>query len=56
MLRAAGIRDILVVDDGSGEQYSSVFDRLRRLEGCEVIGYPVNRGKGGAMKYGFGPG
>ena len=53
MLRAAGIRDILVVDDGSGEQYSSVFDRLRRLEGCEVIGYPVNRGKGGAMKYGF---
>lgn len=36
-----------------GEQYSSVFDRLRRLEGCEVIGYPVNRGKGGAMKYGF---
>ena len=53
MLRAAGIRDILVVDDGSGEQYSSVFDRLRRLEGCEVIGYPVNRGKGGAMEYGF---
>ena len=53
VLRAAGIRDILVVDDGSGEQYSSVFDRLRRLEGCEVIGYPVNRGKGGAMKYGF---
>ena len=53
MLRAAGIRDILVVDDGSGEQYSSVFDRLRRLEGCEVIGSPVNRGKGGAMKYGF---
>jgi len=28
VLRAAGIRDILVVDDGSGEQYSSVFDRL----------------------------
>lgn len=53
VLRAAGIRNILVVDDGSGEQYSSVLDRLRRLEGCEVIGYPVNRGKGGAMKYGF---
>lgn len=53
VLRAAGIRDILVVDDGSGKQCASVFDRLRQLEGCEVIGYPVNRGKGGAMKYGF---
>ena len=54
MLRAAGIRpQCQVVDDGSGEQYSSVFDRLRRLEGCEVIGYPVKRGKGGAMKCSF---
>ena len=52
-LRAAGIRDILVVDDGSGEQYAPLFDRLRQLDGCEVIGYPANRGKGSAIKYGF---
>ena len=52
-LRAAGVRDILVVDDGSGNQYAPVFDHLRQMDGCEVIGYPENRGKGSAMKYGF---
>ena len=52
-LHTAGVRDILVVDDGSGSRYAPVFDRLRQLEGCEVIGYPENRGKGGALKYGF---
>lgn len=52
-LLAAGLQDILVVDDGSGRAYAPVFDRLRQLEGCEVIGYAKNRGKGSALKYGF---
>ena len=52
-LYAAGLRDILVVDDGSGSAYAPVFDHLRQMEGCEVIGYAENRGKGSALKYGF---
>ena len=43
---------VLVVDDGSGPAYRSVFDEARRL-GCVVIGHPVNRGKGYALKAGF---
>ncbi|VXC08520.1 Glycosyltransferase [Arthrobacter sp. 9AX] len=44
---------ILVVDDGSGPQYRDVFDGVRAL-GCHVISYGVNRGKGSALKTGFG--
>jgi glycosyltransferase involved in cell wall biosynthesis len=44
---------ILVVDDGSGPQYRDVFDGVRAL-GCHVISYGSNRGKGFALKTGFG--
>jgi glycosyltransferase involved in cell wall biosynthesis len=44
---------ILVVDDGSGPTFTAVFDDARRA-GATVIGYPRNRGKGQALKTGFG--
>jgi glycosyltransferase involved in cell wall biosynthesis len=44
---------ILVVDDGSGPEYRDVFDGVRAL-GCHVISYGRNRGKGFALKTGFG--
>ncbi|OUM41879.1 bifunctional glycosyltransferase family 2/GtrA family protein [Arthrobacter sedimenti] len=44
---------VLVVDDGSGPRFSTVFDDARRA-GATVIGYPHNRGKGQALKTGFG--
>ncbi len=44
---------VLVVDDGSGDGFSPVFDAARRA-GATVIGYPRNRGKGQALKTGFG--
>jgi putative flippase GtrA len=44
---------ILVVDDGSGPQYRDVFDGVKAL-GCHVISYGRNRGKGFALKTGFG--
>lgn len=50
-LVAAGQR-IVVVDDGSGPTYSSVFDAVRDL-GCDVVTHDVNRGKGVALKTGF---
>jgi glycosyltransferase involved in cell wall biosynthesis len=52
ILNAAPQLTLVVVDDGSGPAYGPVFDGAARL-GCTVIGYPVNRGKGHALKAGF---
>ncbi len=49
----SGIRDILVVNDGSGRSFEGIFDQLKQNPACEVIGYRGNRGKGAALKYGF---
>jgi dolichol-phosphate mannosyltransferase len=40
---------VVVVDDGSGEDYRSTFRQAEDL-GCLVITSPVNRGKGRALK------
>ena len=42
---------VVVVDDGSGQDYQGVFDRVR--EYGTVIGYEVNQGKGHALKEGL---
>ena len=42
----------LVVDDGSGDEYTSVFNKALSL-GAEVIRFDTNRGKGAALKSGF---
>lgn len=44
---------VVVVDDGSGPGYRDVFDGVKSL-GCHVISYASNRGKGFALKTGFG--
>ncbi len=43
---------VIVVDDGSGENYKSIFEKANEL--CEVISYPTNCGKGHALKTAFG--
>lgn len=43
---------VLLVNDGSGPQYDTIFDRAAAL-GCAIIGHRVNRGKGFALKQGF---
>ncbi|MBE6551912.1 MAG: glycosyltransferase [Ruminococcaceae bacterium] len=43
---------ILVVNDGSGEKYEHIFDKVRE-ENIEVLVHEVNKGKGEAMKTGF---
>lgn len=43
------IPNLVVVDDGSGEKYAHIFDRLAGLNGCTVISYANNRGKGYAL-------
>jgi glycosyltransferase involved in cell wall biosynthesis len=53
ILTSAPQLTLVVVDDGSGPDYQPVFDGAAGL-GCTVIGYAVNRGKGHALKTGFG--
>ena len=36
-LQEAGIRHVIVVDDGSGTQYASFFERAAAFENCEVL-------------------
>ena len=43
--------DVLVVDDGSGTNFDDVFDAASEF--AKVLRYEKNRGKGGALKYGF---
>ncbi len=40
---------VLVIDDGSGDEYAEVF-RAARLPGVTIITHPENRGKGAALK------
>ncbi|WP_139905972.1 bifunctional glycosyltransferase family 2/GtrA family protein [Clostridium thermarum] len=44
--------DIVVVDDGSGEEYKYIFDTVISL-GCTVLTHEKNMGKGAALKTGF---
>lgn len=44
---------ILIIDDGSGPRFARIFDAAREA-GAMVVGYPRNRGKGQALKTGFG--
>lgn len=39
---------MVVVDDGSGEEYQKIFDRIRDI--CIVLQHAENRGKGAAVK------
>lgn len=43
---------VLVVDDGSGTQYAPVF-AAARARGAQVLSYPVNQGKGQALRTGL---
>src|SRR5579859_2995507 len=52
-LRAAGFPRVIVVDDGGGALYASLFDRIAELEGVDVLRHEVNRGKGAAIKTGL---
>ncbi len=45
--------EIVVVDDGSGEEYSHIFERIATLDKVRVISYAKNRGKGYALKRGI---
>jgi len=43
---------ILIVDDGSGPDFASIFRQAKAM-GCTVLAYEENKGKGHALKIGF---
>ena len=53
-LAQEGFKRVVVVDDGSGERYRGVFDALAEKPFCVVLRHERNRGKGAALKTGFG--
>ena len=49
-LLQSGFTDILVVDDGSGPEFSSIFQQVQAISGCTLLRHSENRGKGAALK------
>jgi glycosyltransferase involved in cell wall biosynthesis len=49
----AGFEDLIVIDDGGGEAFAPIFDKVRTIPECTVLVHEVNRGKGAALKTAF---
>ena len=43
--------DVVVINDGSDENYHAVFERM--VYDCKIINYPHFKGKGYALKKGY---
>ena len=52
-LKALGFIKIIIIDDGSGNDFSPLFTDLE-LKKCTVVRYKTNYGKGHALKVGIG--
>ena len=52
-LYSQNISDVLIVDDGSGNGYSDIYDRIQREFRYKVIFNDVNQGKGRTLKNGM---
>ena len=48
-----GINEIIVVNDGSNNNYQHVFDAIKQFDNVTVLEYPDNKGKGYALKHAF---
>ena len=45
-----GVKDIVVVNDGSDSTFDPIFTKIRELDVCEVLVHKENYGKGTALK------
>ncbi len=52
-LQKSGFVNIVVVDDGSGEDYARFFKEAEERYGSRVLHHAVNQGKGRALKTAF---
>lgn len=51
-LLAQGFGEVIIVNDGSGETFSPIFERVEAL-GCTLLTHEMNKGKGRALKTGI---
>lgn len=51
-LASKGFSEIIVVDDGSGEEFSAIFEQVKN-NGCTLLVHEQNKGKGRALKTSF---
>lgn len=49
----AGVAEVIVVNDGSGPEFDSVFKALSHLDRCTLLRHERNSGKGVALKTAF---
>lgn len=52
-LKEAGFAHIVVIDDGSGEAYQTLFEEADAVEDTVVLHHDANKGKGVALKTGY---
>ena len=52
-LKEKGFSKIVIVDDGSGEEYQHFFEQAKEKFDCFVMHHAVNMGKGRALKTAF---
>ena len=52
-LRASGLEDILIVDDGSSKKFKHIFVELKEKYDCQLLTHAKNLGKGRALKNAF---
>jgi len=52
-LKEGGFAHIVVVDDGSGKAYQSIFEEVDAVEDTVVLHHDINHGKGVALKTGY---
>ena len=48
-----GFCDIIIINDGSKEEITPIFDEAAKIDGCTVICHKENMGKGAALKTGM---
>lgn len=52
-LSEIGFQKIVIVNDGSGEEYEEFYKTVVALHGCIILNHAVNMGKGRALKDAF---
>src|SRR5947209_1505036 len=52
-LRRASPIQIVIVDDGSGPDYTAIFQRAAQVPGTSLLANAINLGKGAALKHGM---
>ena len=52
-LQESGLKDILIVDDGSSKKFKHIFVELKEKYDCQLLTHAKNLGKGRALKNAF---